>query len=234
MFNGNREKRQAEAILDRLPSDDVELTLTEQYYVGMAKRGAAQILRYAGVMVGRYPDHEAWCFAQDVAMEGFQRAVWNHMEACTDEFESEVARVNWVDSGKFTRAMDSAESEFYRRRREAKNQFLEESDELPLAEYGKLRDAFLEEWDARKVEFMESARREYLLGISKRFVRNCGDSVEACESDELRVDLSELLSVSKEFGLSSSAVRAGIDSLNAEWIARRREDSDEVCDIDAG
>ena len=83
MFNGSYEKRQADRIIAALPDESVELGLVESSYVAMARRGVAQILRYSGVMVGRYPDHEAVCFAERVGLEGFQRAMWSHMESCT-------------------------------------------------------------------------------------------------------------------------------------------------------
>ena len=72
----DRFAREAEEIVDALPSG--ELSADDEELVKMARRGAYQIVKFAGVEVGRFPDHEAWYFAQTVLRYGFASAAALH------------------------------------------------------------------------------------------------------------------------------------------------------------
>ena len=91
---GQKEKFTAETIMKSLPTDPV--TDRDRFYVNYAKKGVAEELRMAGVMCGRYPNHDEWCFANSLFLSDFDEQVAFWLE------ENPEHAALWNADGSFT------------------------------------------------------------------------------------------------------------------------------------
>ena len=84
-------------------------------------------------------------------------------------------------------------------------------------------------------EYVEE-RLQAVAQEDNHHIRNCADAPVESDSDALRDELAEVLSIAKALGISP---QAGIDNLNARWNAIRsmeseHDDDSECYDIAAG
>lgn len=70
-----------------IPPTDADLTPTESHYADMARRGLDQIVMHHGLVIGRYPDHDAVMFLNEIEkFDSFRTAMYVAMDEHTRRY----------------------------------------------------------------------------------------------------------------------------------------------------
>ena len=144
---------------------------TREFYAELAEIGRREVIASAGIMLGRYNNHDAGMFYWDVEEMGLDAAIREHQIECTEDYETMLNAVNdelddeTIEDIACDITNDAHDDELREMRAKAKSEGWSDGDEL-LARI-KINNRY------KKIRAQEEQRIRD--GLVKRFIRNCGD-----------------------------------------------------------